>query len=191
MTETTLLAWLSGGLEPGTADEIAALVRADPLLAARAAVLRPLLEAPPVDIGWRIPPPGLPGGMRPIAMQALRMTMDAGPIPPLGGFSIRIEPGADADARWVVVLWIEDGRWSVAFPTCIEERLRLSALPVEPDGSRLLDLIAGEAVGTQRWAVALPVADAQWDAADPWGALRDALAAGEVPVTAVSVVVAG
>lgn len=189
MRDATLLAWMSGAMEPGSAAEVAAQVRVSPVLQARAVALRPVMSAPAAVGGWRIPPPGVLGGRRPVAMQALRMTMDAGPVPPLGGFSIRIAPVEDAEARWVVVLWMVDGVWRVAFPTDAGERIRLSDLPAEADGSRLLELVAGERVGEQRWAVALPTADAAWGGEDPWAGLQADIAAGAVAVTSVAVTV--
>ena len=90
------------------------------------------------------------------------MTMDTGPVNPLGGFSIRIAPSAGSQERYVVVLAQSEGEWNVVFPQSAEEALRLGELPEEPDGSRLLELVAGETLGAQRWAVALPEQDGDW-----------------------------
>lgn len=189
MNDSTLLAWLSGGLEPGEAAEVEARMRADPALSARMMMLRTLTTPVETADRWRIPPPGLPGSRHPVAMTAQSMTMSEEPIGALSGFSIRITPPSADTARWVVVLQEVDGRWGVVFPNSAEERIRLSELPREPDGTWLLEMVAGEVAGRQRWAVALPEDDARWEEDEPWRVLKEAIAAGEVPVTAVSIMV--
>ncbi len=193
MTDRTLVAWLTEALAPPDMADVAAQVRADPELAARVALLASRLRPEPAPARFRVPPPGIPGGRRPVGVQLSVGALDDGTVPPLGGFAVRIDPLPDPEQRVVVVLRQVDGAWRAVFPAAPGDEVSLAALPEAADGGRMLDLIAGPEAGSQRWAVALPTAEIgpAWADPDPWSRLRRALAEGSCPVTAVRVEVAG
>ena len=71
-----------------------------------------------------------------------------------------------------------------------DEVVRVADLPREGERRRL-DLVARQAAGRQRWAVALPdELGVDWSGDDAWASLRDGIARGEVPVASVEVKVA-
>jgi len=109
-------------------------------------------------------------------------------------FQVHIGPVEDPEGRRIVVLAQRRTAWEVVFPVTAEEDLALTELPQSADGSRTLDLLAGEPAGRQRWAVVLPAVDRSFDFGLPprsrWASLAADVAAGEVPVATVEVVVA-
>lgn len=188
-----LLGFLTGTLEPGRSLEVEEELKASAALRVRLSALSAESRArPAVASPWRVPPPGVLRG-REAPRPHLELPLHLGPegLRPGEAFGVRMEPVADADLRRVVVLYRGRDGWRVASPLADDEDARLSEIPPEPDGSRVLTLVTGPEVGAQRWAVVLPIADTPiaWDLPeeDRWTWLQEAVRAGSAPVFSVEV----
>ena len=196
------LAWYTTNLlEPDrTADVERALLRS-PDARERLAVVTAELRMDEVfdepvarDEDLRVPPPGIAGGRGAFIVSTVAADVMSGVgVRPGERYRIRLAPVADAAARQVVVLRRATQGWDIAYPNHPDEVLPLEALEEDARGARHLDLIARGPGGRQRWAVALPPLAllVDWEARGMgrWGALRENLAAGRVPVAAVDIVV--
>lgn len=186
MNERRLLAWIAEALEPGEAEDVAAALRADPALAARAEELRRRVADLREERGWSLPPPGVAAGRRPFAMRLEASAFAEPAVRPGEAFRLRLEdPGPPA--RLVVVLIQAEAGWEVLAPGSPEELVRLDELEPAGEGAWDLDLIAPELQGPQRWAVALPSADIPIDWSRQgearWAALIEAIQDGTAPVS--------
>ncbi|MEL6348702.1 MAG: hypothetical protein AAFV53_36700 [Myxococcota bacterium] len=194
--DARILAWLVGALEPGDALAVSEQIAADATLAVRASALSARLDRPAAAKAWRIPPPGIPGGAARLQVRthAAAVMSDAQAVRPGERFRLQLGSLPDASRRLMVVLYRAEHSegWSVIFPTSTDECVTLDELPAEPDGSRYLDLVAGEQPGEQRWAVALPSRDElviDWTAppAERWAVLQARIRDGSVPVASVQI----
>jgi hypothetical protein len=189
VTDTRLLAWITGALEPSRAGELEEELLRDPALAARAARLRSKLTPPPPPPAdrWRLPPPGYDLGLSGSWAPALVMSegLRAG-----DRFTVSLESREPPEQRLVVVLFRSPEGWGVVFPEAPEELLTLADLPRDA-GGHLLELMAGPEPGVQRWAVALPrtTTPVDWSLApaERWRPLRQSMASGQVPVLTLTV----
>lgn len=192
-TERTWLKWLAGAVDPGVQRDLRALVAAEPALAARLAVLEADLRPREAAPRWFIPPPGVAGGRSGLVARPTALALDGGLPGPGDGYAIEVVV-PDELTRFVVLLcWTGDG-WQVLAPDHPDDVVTTAELPRTDDGKLVIDIILGEEIGRQRWAVALPEAAwmADWDAPETgrWAGLRAGMAAGEVPVSAVQIQVA-
>jgi hypothetical protein len=181
-------AYVSGGLDPGRARDVEDAVAADPVLQAELLLARAELSMPISDEPvWRIPPPGIASGRRPVHVEVGAAAVMGEALRPGDRFEVAISEAAQADSV-VVVLRRSAGTWSVVYPEVEDEPVAVEALPVR-DGRPTLELVAGSEEGEQRWAVAfVPTPVEDWRA-EGWRRLREALESGEVPVVALAVVV--
>jgi len=191
LTDRDLLAWLAGALEPGRALDVQEEVSAFPEVRARVALLTQRLQEDQIRPVWRIPPPGVAGGRRGFTLErAALAVMGEEVIRPGDRFTVRIGAVPDAEDRRLVVLYRRGADWDVVFPSREDEDVQLDVIPAEPSGERVLELVAQEDLGEQRWAVALPLADpVDWSLAPEarWQSLVERIATGEVPVTSVRI----
>lgn len=180
VSDRELFALAADALDPGRRVAVEEELGASAALRARyALVVQRLVVARAAPRPWTLPPPALAG------LAAFRATaapptdlMGAPRVEPGGWFPVYLEV-LHPSAHQVVVLRKVGGAWSVVFPAHPDDVARVDELPREPDGRWRLDLSAGPEAGTQRWAVALPPAEAPVDWEAPaearWTWLREAL----------------
>ena len=81
--------------------------------------------------------------------------------------------------------------WTVVSPTMPGDGVHLSDLPRTQDGHHILDLVAGEGGGIQRWAVVLSQAETavglEAKQEESWRLLRHGVALGENPAISIDV----
>jgi len=187
-SDRMILAFLAGALDPSHARRLSSELDTDPQLRARAAVLRARLIEPVDPPRWRLPPLGVPVGLR-AEFQAEAM-MGTGLRP---GDLVRIRVlVADDTPRQVVVLARHEAIWSVLAPQSSDEILALADLEMDVEGRRVLYLTVDDAPEVQLRAVLLPPLDlpVDWALAPEarWRALQALLDEGDVPVIAVEIV---
>ena len=190
VTQADLLALVSGALEPGRRREVEREVQFDSDMRRRVTDLRTRLADAAPPPAWRIPPPGVRSGRGAFGVRAeTAAVMGAAPRP--GDRStLWLADLADAAERLVVVLHRTPSTWAVVFPTRSAEGVRLSELPRGPAGERRLDVVLRDDAGSQRWAVALPLASMiDWAVPEEarWTEIRAQLRSGLVPVAAAEV----
>lgn len=189
MTDSELIALISGALEPSRAREIEEEL--GPTEKQRIALLTARLQASadPPRSRWLIPPPGTSAGRRPFSLMALPAAL-MGDNKVVAGDRIEVRLGdiKNPDQHRIVVLFREDDDWELVFPTKTIDALTVADLP-EANGWRRLDLVARSKPGTQRWAIALPPTDMTVDP-QHLEELERGIATGEVPITSVEFEVA-
>lgn len=198
-SDRSLLALLTGALEPDERTELQARVADEPDLQARLALLGERLSETlrPTSRPWMIPPPTLRAPEAP-RLWARPLSAMAGDAVRVGdSFELIVDSVPEPEASDIFVLRrVGDAPWQVLFPGVEAERVALSVVPPESDGRRLLRVEAQPPPGPQRYALALvpSAVEVDWTAPEPqrWDAVRASLADGSAPVVSVDVqVVAG
>jgi hypothetical protein len=176
ISDTLLLAYRAGALEPHRALEVEEYLARDPMAWARVGSL-PALEV--ASQRWRIPPPGVRGGSMGFGLELRRAEVFGGGTRVGDRFQVVLD--AVEPTRCVVVLRrLLGASWEVVFPMSPDDRLEVGELPLEAERA-ILDLTV-EHAGEQDWAVLLPETLPSGDGPDRWlGVLAD-LAIGRVPV---------
>ena len=200
-TDATLLAHLAGALEPGPEAEVRAELSRSTALQHRLARLRRRTEPPPQR--FRIPPPGIFGGRRPVPIRAMPAAVMSAEAEDADSPHHRI--AARPGERWrlhitaqptperltpIVLERLEDGAWEVTFPEDEDDLLTLADLPTSTAGAHLLDLGAPTTPGDHRMALALIPAHLPIDWSHPtqrWTTLQAGIEDGTFPVAAVQV----
>ncbi len=180
-SDRLLRQYLAEAMDPPRAEEIRDAVAASPELQARLAEL--IATTPPEppspqaeSLPWMLPPPG---ARAPFLMQGsladgllmdgqdadwVELSIDV-PEPDLGCVVVVLERGDDA--------------WQIVFPAHDDEVVRAGELPVV-GSARRLDVTLQP--GSARLAVLLVPDPPDLSAADPWEAVRQAVASGQHPL---------
>ena len=182
-SDTDLLAYLAGGLNPRRVLEVEEEMVAWPVLKERLATLQVEFQAVAPQSGWRIPPPAARFSQVffPVKVTAADVFGDES-IRPDDRFQARI-CGEQPGERFVVVLYRARSGWTVVFPEVAVDATRLDEFP-QDDDCYVVDLVARGDIGRQRWAIALPESlPADLD----WTALQGDVMEGRVPVVSLDI----
>lgn len=183
LSDSLLHAYLAKALDPARTLEVDEEMQADPELAVRLSLLAGALRTPERPIPtWRVPPPGVTAWQLGLGSTPV---LGEDQIRPGDRFRLVLDPAVGSE-RQVVLLFREKADWSVVYPQEPDDEVTLGELPRAGENIAL-DVVARGQAGLQRWAVALPNRRANWDAADRWGWLREAIASGEVPIMSMDV----
>lgn len=181
ITDRQLRQYIAEALDPPRREEVQDALAASSALRTRL----DMLLATPVDLpsdGWILPPPRVwaPNVLAGQVVPGQVMERDAE-----GGWlevEFEVPPGREYDV--VVVLERRHGRWDVLFPVSSDEVLRAGELPQVANGTRRLDVTVRE---QERVGVVLVPEPPDFSAPDPWEGVREAVAAGDLPVVTFGV----
>lgn len=174
-----LLGLAQGALDPGAERRVLDEIVHDPA-AQRALRAKRRLPQDPALPAWRLPPPRLSIGGLELWSQPSRAA--TGPAQ-AQALSLLLRAPIELGARLVVLLRRAHLGWELISPRGPQELRGVQDLPLEPDGSRRLDLDPQLLKGALSWALVLPEREwvLDWQASDPWASLREAIPQGQIP----------